>query len=348
MVQNTKKRGEISMSFVAGIVLLLIGFGILFLFYQSLYKAVDINRTACHTSVIGRATLPALAQGYVPLKCTTAKICITGKKSEKCEEFLNSESVTTAVVKNSPEGINQIQAIYANEIISCWAAMGEGRVDVFPDYVQSQLGLGNNEPGCVICSRIAIEKDSLNQVDFSKMDLVKYMDSHTLPGKKETYVEYLSKNKNAAPVRIGEDVQIVDAEGNIIDSDDKWNNNKEAEYEETAILFAQLSDTPGYFEGPLNGLKTIFKGATISTVISPLATVYIGKTIITEPLAWVAILVAGGYQEYSIYKNRAFSAGYCGDVQSADKDKTGCSAIRTVHYNAPEILEYCGTIESIG
>src|SRR3989344_3168854 len=144
------KKGTVSVSFIITVILIIAGLVILLFVYVNLFSFGQIDREVCHTSVIFRATLPQIAANYIPLKCPTQKICVTGKFIGKgeCEEFKNSEGVTTIRVSNSEKGLNQIQKVYADEVLGCWSMMGEGKVGVFPDFVLENFGVGKAEPAC--------------------------------------------------------------------------------------------------------------------------------------------------------------------------------------------------------
>jgi len=71
-----EKKGSMTMSMLVTIIILVIGFVIVFYFFVMFDWTGRVDKEVCHQSVIYRATLPSVAgmKGYVPLKCKTNKI----------------------------------------------------------------------------------------------------------------------------------------------------------------------------------------------------------------------------------------------------------------------------------
>ena len=203
------KKGFLAIEYVAGIILLLIGAALLFLVINQ-FTNVSIDREACKASVVSRASLPVAGKGYVPLNCRTEKICITGKFfGGKCDELKNAEGVKTIKVGNNEAGLNQIQKIYAESITECWNMMGRGRVSLFAQSTVNYYGVGEIYPTCVVCSRIAIDRDSLDNVPFEDMNVREYMMRYAVPGKDMTYFDFMM-GEGYMPVDVGDSVSIPD------------------------------------------------------------------------------------------------------------------------------------------
>ena len=121
---NFNKKGEMTTKMIMTILLLVVGFGIILLFYSQLSFERTIDREVCHESVVLRGTLPETLNlnALSPLKCFTKKICIRGKKifgKGECEEYENAKSVKNTGVKDRV----QIEKLISQEIVDCWGMM---------------------------------------------------------------------------------------------------------------------------------------------------------------------------------------------------------------------------------
>ena len=354
------KKGDLSIGFIAGLIITLVGFAILLYAYYQLSFVGEIDREVCHQSVVLRATFPDLAQGYAPLKCNTEKICITGKLIGKgeCGEFKNEKSYTTVRVGNNQDSLNKIQRIYAQELLSCWSTMGEGKVSLFSQGVAKNFGLGSVYPTCVICSRIAVDKKNLDKVDFSKMDLFDYMNTRLVPTTEKTYLQTLAGG-NYGTISLGdslisdEEIPYKDAYGKDASAGVYFDairginiNDKENIPPETAILFMQIT-APEHGSVLKNTIVSL-AGAGAAASLTKIGRGFIGT--ITAGAGGQITAAAGAalliYQQGNVAYQRAVSASYCDDV-SIGSARSGCSVIRTTDYNPKDILEYCSVIESI-
>ena len=73
--------------------------------------------------------------------------------------------------------------------------MGEGKVSLFSDFYAVDLGLKLGVyPTCVICSRLAFDRESLAKqgINLEDMNVYQYARTHLVPGKEITYTEFLS------------------------------------------------------------------------------------------------------------------------------------------------------------
>jgi len=347
-------RGEVSTSFIVGVILVLMGLAILLFFYYQLAWTGEVNREVCHQSVIYRATLPSIAKGYVPLKCPTQKICLTGKILGKgeCEEFKNEENyITTVRVSNSEKGLNEIQKVYAEEILNCWSMMGEGKVSLYSEGTGTYLGFGEVYPSCVICSRIAIDEASLDEVNFLNMGLENYMLTHAAPGSEKSYFDIMLGEGysgldvlTAGEIKVqtigenerGENVEIREEDGTIEDLVHVIDSNELKK--ETAVVFSQISSPS--FSG------TFLKDAGVLAGGAYLAPRLAFKAVTSVP-GLVVLGVFAIAQTGSITYNKAVTAGYCGEFDTSSESRDGCSAVRTLDYNPKTILKHCGVIESL-
>jgi hypothetical protein len=307
-----EKKAAMTMDMLVMIIILVVGFAIVFYFFVMFDWTGRVDEEVCHQSVIYRATLPSLAgaKEYVPLKCKTDKICITsGLIGGSCKEFENLKGITKMKVKNSQE----IEQIIAREIIDCWKMMGEGKVQVFSQWLAEKYGIGDVGSSCVICNRIAFDNVSLEKagIDLSKIDVMKYMQRHAVPNQNISYYGYLAGQGGKISIGGLEPTEFSEKErtriqeflkankdelGNLgeyklVSAGENLDMNKKAD--ELAIMFMQVTGPShgGVFVDTMKaglsflGLSFIYKpGAFISTSTS------------YAPLAWKS---TGGFAKGS-------------------------------------------------
>jgi len=156
--------------------------------------------------------------------------------------------------------------------------MGEGKISIFSKYLSENYGYGEVYPTCVVCSRIAFNKASLekNEVDLVKVDVPKYMETTTVAGKDKTYFQLIGgedykigdlwnieENQRNAELelylsRLREEGESVDKENYEIKNELEL--NKEYSGNELAVVFMQIS-APTYddiFWNDIEAAGTIF------------------------------------------------------------------------------------------
>lgn len=358
-----EKKGAMTMNMLVTIIILVIGFAIVFYFFVMFDWTGRVDKEVCHQSVIYRATLPSFAgaKEYVPLKCKTNKICITsGLIGGDCKEFENLKGITKMKVKSTQE----IEQILAREIIDCWRTMGEGKVQVFDQWLATNYGIGGVGSSCVICNRIAFDEKSLEEakIYLSEMDVMKYMLTHAIPNQEISYYGYLSGEGGKISVGgVENNIQLIDIENAEQDDKGKWklitkdvevplqdltkeDNN---ENKELSIMFMQIT-APTHTGVISNTLKTVGLGIGLGFLTTPkLATSAAG---VAYGGGWITVVlgaVLGIYQHGNVAYNRAITAGYCDDISTGDDARNGCSVVRTVNYNEEDLSKYCSIIESI-
>jgi hypothetical protein len=173
------KKGDLTSWKIVSIVLVIAGLIIGVIFFALFFEEKP-DRELCRLSVVERASAP-VGKDIVSLKCTTEKVCITTKKSEKCKEFAGEENIRYVVLDiptgDSPkEAIKRDKAVKiieeetANAMFDCWKMTGEGKLNifgsdsVFTDLIQevggvdAGLAISIVKPKCIVCSRIAISE----------------------------------------------------------------------------------------------------------------------------------------------------------------------------------------------
>jgi hypothetical protein len=356
-----KRKGMMAMNMLITIILLVIGFAIVFYFFIMFDWTGNVNKEVCHQSVIYRATLPSIAgaKEYVPLKCKTDKICITsGLIGGSCKEFEGLEGVTKIKVRDTKE----IEQILAREIIDCWKMMGEGKVQVFSQFMAEKFAIGSIGSSCVICNRVAFDSASLEKarIDLSKINIMEYMQTHAISDQDISYYSYLAGE--GGKISVKDDVQIIGIENTEIDPKtgkitlntkevnvplEEFTNKADNENKELAIMFMQITapTTTGVIS---NTLKATGIGIGLSFLATPnLATSAVGVAASSWSITLVLGAILGIYQHGNVAYNRAITAGYCGDISTGDDARDGCSVVRTINYNEEDISQYCSVIESI-
>lgn len=194
-MKSKHKKGDISVDFLITVVLLIAGFIILLVLFSNIGGTGKLDRTVCHTSVIYRASLPNLFQGYVPLKCQTNKICITSGlfSTGNCVSLKGETGITTVKVSSGTAGEKQIEQIYTQEMFDCWQTMGEGKVSLWNQYLAQNYGFGDVYPTCVVCTRIGFDYDKLKAagINLDNVNIQEYMLTHVAPNSNLTYFEYM-------------------------------------------------------------------------------------------------------------------------------------------------------------
>jgi hypothetical protein len=361
--ENQNKRAEMTITQTLTTILLILAFALLLFIFYRIFTTVSVDKEACHESVVFRATAaylsPEAAEGTVkasfPLKCRTNKICFTsGFIGGSCEEFKGEKGITTIKVKD----INQLQKAYAEEMISCWSMMGEGKIDLFSG-LTNVIGLTKISSSCVICSRIAFDKVNLEKagIKLEDIDLERYMVTHFISGKNETYYSYLAGEKGK--ISINNNIVVPDEQGNnvnLISSSETSEITKDESQlvKSDAILFMQVT-SPGYASSAKAIGGILFSGTVGSVAIAPVATVkgfsslgkLCGSNLVAGAICAGLLAIAGVTQQGMVAYNRNIAAGYCGDVSVGENARNGCSVVRTVIYNAEEISQYCGNIEGL-
>ena len=353
------KKGEITTSTMVSLILIVVGLVIVLIFISQLAWKGRVDREACHASVISRATVEgSILQSYVPLTCKTNKVCFTsGIIGGDCEkDFNNAKGITKVKVDNT----EQIEKEISQEILDCWTMMGEGKVGVFNQYLAKEYSLGTVYPSCVICSRIAFDKDNLkiSDEDMKNIDIRKYMITHKVPDQDISYWNYLGGD--SAPISISDTLNIPaipeekatdttpGTRGAVGEKDIKkdslgFTSNLT---EELAVVFMQISPPKSWGETLTNDMQAVLGfGAASSSLIGVPSTVKLATAGGWWTVAAAAIF--GVYQYGSVSYNMAVSASYCDDVTVGKDSMRGCSVVRTMNYDAENLKQYCSVIESI-
>ncbi len=193
MLKNKKSQSWASEN--TGMILLLaLGFALVWIIISQLSLSTTVDKETCHTSVILKKTMiekPAVGGKIidVPLQCKTEKICITtGFLDNGCSFFEGSKNVNKISVSNKEE----LMKALADSMADCWGMMGESKG---PMVFKREFDMKLYDERGVICSIIDFsdnikknkEKFAINTQDFSE-----YLNTHAVPEKEVSYWQFLT------------------------------------------------------------------------------------------------------------------------------------------------------------
>lgn len=152
-------------------IILILSFALLLPLVLNLFQEEAIDRAACHTSVILRAS--AAIKGIelreeVPLQCKTENICVTKGLfgGGECENLAGEKDISKMKASNK-EGVLDV---IADELLDCHQTFGGGKVNFMPRG-------WTEEKYCFICSRISLDKERLGEIGvITHDDLVRRLD----------------------------------------------------------------------------------------------------------------------------------------------------------------------------
>jgi len=378
------KRGEFEASQIGEWSLYIIGFIIVLIFAGAVvvFLTQSNEDELCKLSVLSRATAPiGGAQQAVPLKCTTKKVCFTSGKSE-CREQFAGEKKVQAVKLPAIKGVDDksnlrkaadiIEEVSAEKMYECWRLMGEGKLDLFNSF-SKDLGLNPAQSTCVICSRLAIDKESisdelLEELGENYIDINEHL--RTTPITKDSKMTYLQAFLDSKDVqgfaRVGEEVFKQKVENDL---NKKLEGDAKKEFERIKKGMNELEEKPSGAETkkPNRELAFVFMqikspktkevlgnmaqtGFTLTgtTFMTPVVRNVVAKLVFTPTGGMVVgggALLAGGYGAWNAYQGQMASVGQCGDLVSNEKQKEGCSILQGLNYKKDEMNVLCSSFQ---
>lgn len=216
-----KEKGEISVSMIVGIVIIVLTFGIIAIVYSQLITSVEIDREVCKQSALLKSSMPdGLITGQmhdlISLKCKTKKICVTSKSiiqgKGDCSEMLGEDFTTYRIKRDTAD--QQIKTLLAREMADCWEMLGRGNIPIFERAMKTDTKIGSV---AVICSKIHFDKtitesEGLNIQEIYGMN--RYLLSHKVPNYDLSYWDFLTNAYDGETLQLlyGERVKSTDAE----------------------------------------------------------------------------------------------------------------------------------------
>jgi len=186
------KKGKVSVQFLIGAIILIVGFGVLLYFIFLANPRPIIDRETCQQSIVFRGIAPDIPgvglKEAVPLKCKTEKICLTmsGKDCKDISGTKDNPVNKIKLSKNKDKAKNKIMNVMADNMVDCHSMLGEGQLKFFPSgWLTNQKTIYG-----LICSRIVFD-DEVKE----KVDDIGYPEFYSLLGRKaikdRSYLEYL-------------------------------------------------------------------------------------------------------------------------------------------------------------
>jgi len=358
------KKGALVAYILIPMILALAGFIILLYFLGMLNFSNYAGDEVCKLSVLTRATTPAAAQNFVPLKCFTKKICLTKSFFGECKEFAGEKNVERVRLPDDFDAAaRKIEEANANAKYDCWRMMGEGKLDLFGNF-WGVLGLDSKmgQSTCVICSRIAIDKSSFTEKELGdilgQVDINNYMETHQVPGSELTYVQTFSNSGTSKLVVVqgGEDNDKKMKNGLNKIFDDNKGSIPDAQYIESnygeklksgnlqrAYVFSQVKKEK--LGDVFNNLGDIGVSIALGAGMTPV----IGKAAFHPYVLIPGLVVAAGtagYAAYNTYIGNEAAGEYCGKFQSSVvNNQEGCSLVQGVPYDVKYINSICKSMQ---
>lgn len=360
---SERKRGAVESYFVVTILLAILGFVIVLYFLLGLDLEKQSEDEVCRLSVLTRATSPEAVQSAVPLKCRTKKICLTKGDGTCAEQFAGEDPEIVKLTGDDGKIRNEIAKVSADAMLNCWKMMGEGKLDLFGKFAD-QLGFGNAQATCMICSRIVVDKsiplDVLKEVNINS-----YMEETVIPELGVNYLSALSGGSVTSyakrdPVQenvfgkfqgfLGNDASRtfqLDKESEIEKLDARLTVNKENR--ELALVFMQFKTVAP--KKVFDNLLALGGTAVGAVALSPLggpARIFMGSSagLTVAVVAAGTGAVIGGYGMWNAHQGQLAAASYCGDfVTNKGEAVNGCSFVQGINYHFKDINALCPSIQ---
>jgi hypothetical protein len=177
--------------------------------------------------------------------------------------------------------------------------MGEGKVQIFSQFMAEKFAIGSVGSSCVICNRVAFDSESLAKagIDLSEMDVMKYMQTHAISGQDTSYYGYLSGQEGEMSIGGLEITELSDderqnltrfleknelgdlGEYELNDTEETPDMDKKAD--ELAIMFMQVSG-PSHEGVFINTMKAGLSALGFGLVYKPGA--FISSTTVRNPI----------------------------------------------------------------
>lgn len=323
------KKGERQVSLVLLVTIVaVVGFVIILYVLMQFIKSDDYSDESCRFSILTRASVPGPAEGLIPLKCTTGKICLVTDTKESCPQFIGEENTkikisTSGGVEKSAEDISKI---LANSMYDCWSMTGEGKLSLFSgkdptDFISDQFGVEITRPICLICSRVALSQELENREDIlQEVNMGEYLRTTVVPGSSRTYLNtFTDKQVNSYPQAF---------QANLSNQSGKQTN-------EIAFVFSQMvvKNEAAWQSAIQKGSSTgiAVGGALLTPAGRVLGIVGVVPNLVATT---IAAGISGGIAYVNQGQNLALAGTYCGAFTSQERETgQGCSLITPVDWN---------------
>lgn len=154
------QKGQSEMiSVIRSVIVIALFIAIMILFLTRINWTGTIDKEACHTSVLQRATFSIDSRTPFPLNCKTEKICVTDS-GEDCTAYPKPtrELPVTKKEVGSSDPKQVVLDTFADALYDCHWMLGEGKVNFLPKKTWE-----NNY--CLICARVAFDDEVKEEVE---------------------------------------------------------------------------------------------------------------------------------------------------------------------------------------
>lgn len=331
------KRGAIEMEYIVIVVVLVIAF-IALAYALVRFDVIGLGKdSACKLSILAKATAPTWLPNVapsIPIECVTKKICLGGECKENFEGEKDIEKINL-----DKDAKTKIEKAVADEFYNCWDNYGRGKLDIFGSLSESVLATAQSKPRCVICSRIALDKNASREV-VGQVNIKDYMINNKPKGSNFNYLKTLEFGSDS-----NLDARNVESSKLGLSEENPKKSN------ELAVVFMQISAPAKGKAGTTLLGGGIVGGGSLAFVGSRLVTgsgSAIFRPILTSVPGALAAISLGAFTyagaELSAVYNRGDAAAYCGTYKNG-KDSLGCTVVQIMPYDRSSINSLCEVIE---
>lgn len=188
--------------YVVLMIIALITIALIVLLFINLKNSQRFDRDACHEAVVYRGTINEALDNDLEI----GKI-IVDRAVQAIRLSCKTDEITISTTDKE-----EIKKQIADEMTSCWAMLGEGKVNFF--------GRGwSDENRCVFCSKIKFSDKVKKNVDEIN-DLSTFMLETRMPGKDITYTDFLAGSEEHIPYKKVEGFDVAAPKEKTLSLDD--------------------------------------------------------------------------------------------------------------------------------
>lgn len=345
---NMGKKGDIEIRTVVIFIIAIIGFLVVLFFFVIFKGSLDTYDEACKFSVLSRAQTHQATNGYIPLKCTTKKICLKDG-SGKCEDSFAGENnvAVESLPTDEEKAVERIEEVSAKAMYDCWKMMGEGKIDIFNGGFAKYLGLSENKVSCTICSRIAY---NTKETTLNKVDISSYLRRAKVPNSELSYLQVFTDKSVESYPEVNWDSVYNSATSGTISKEHQTYEISGSSTKQYAVVFTQVK-SQGYMETLGNLGKVGVLSIAGSLLVAPKATLKTAGFIARGGVYSIVLFGVGAagvsiYSMSNVHAGKVATATYCGKISGADGETLDrCSGISIVPYNSQSINQICQAME---
>ncbi|MFH1501179.1 MAG: hypothetical protein ABIE22_04515 [archaeon] len=300
---KARKKGELTSSQLALLILAVMSFLVLLGFWYMLNIEHEMNSWWCHFSVVLRATLNKIGGGalelgqYIELACRTEKVCVQ-EGGEGCGGIIGTKD--NPIQNEKVDDKRDVMNVMAEKLYECNSVLGEGKINFMPSQTFKQNY-------CLICSRIAFDdkvKGDIKQIGVG--ELYQYMEEEKKNRRGDSYLSVIypgwsswkDYEEHFAEMKNKDDAMQEESERKLtgIDNPEQWIYDLEHDETGYAVVF-QMQKKGKFLSMSASALSAIGVVIAIPFAASGVG-LPIGLGIIGASLQ-AGALVGGGVYWYS-------------------------------------------------